>query len=238
MVTQKSKPEDDLIYIGFNQDHSCFTVGTENGFRIFNSQPLKYCFRRDFPGGFGIVELLYRSNIVALVGGGKSPRYPPNKVIIWDDHQMRPTGELCFRTEVKGVRLRRDRAVVLLESKIYVYNLQDLKIRDHLQTALNPKGLCALSSDADRIVLAVPDKEKGKIRVNVYSEDRHILIQAHETAIACLGMNPQGTSIASASEKGTTIKVFNTEDGNLMQEFRRGIDRAEIYSLAFHPSSN
>lgn len=37
---------DDILYIGFNQDFSCFSMGTERGFKILNTYPYKDTFKR------------------------------------------------------------------------------------------------------------------------------------------------------------------------------------------------
>ena len=29
--------------------------------------------------------MLYRSNLLLLIGGGKNPQFPKNKLIIWND---------------------------------------------------------------------------------------------------------------------------------------------------------
>ena len=63
-------------------------------------------------------------------------------------------------------------------------------------------------------------------------------IQAHDTEIGAISINPEGTLIASASQKGTVIKIFSSDGGELLQNLRRGSKGATITSIVFHPSLN
>ncbi|CAK9230087.1 unnamed protein product, partial [Sphagnum troendelagicum] len=223
-----------LLSVGFNQDHGCFACGTETGFRIYNCDPFMETFRRETDGaGIAIVEMLFRCNVLALVGGGKNPRYSPNKVMIWDDFQSRCIGELSFRSEVRAVRLRRDCIVVVLEHKIYVYNFENLKVLHQIETLSNMKGICALSPASTACVLACPGQRRGEVRVELYSVKKTRFVQAHESSLACLTLSQSGALLATASTKGTLIYIFSTADGTKLQELRRGADRADIYSIAF-----
>jgi uncharacterized transporter YbjL len=83
--------------------------------------------------------------------------------MIWDDYQSKCIGELMFKSEVLAVKLRRDRVVVVLNTKIYVYRFSDLKLLDHITTLPNPRALVSLCPDAANNVLAVPGLAKGKM---------------------------------------------------------------------------
>lgn len=229
--------EVDLLSVSWNQDYGCFAAGTNHGFRIYNCDPFKETFRRDLKsGGFGIIEMLFRSNILALVGGKGNTQYPPNKVIIWDDHQSRCIGEFSFRSDVRAVKLRRDRIVVVLEHKIYVYNFTDLKLLHQIETLSNPRGLCCLSHQVNTSVLACPGLRRGQVRVEHFGLNMTKLINAHESRIACLTMTMDGLLLATASTKGTLIRIFNTMDGTRLQEVRRGVDKADIYGISLSPN--
>ena len=64
------------------------------------------------------------------------------------------------------------------------------------------------------------------------------VIQGHESEVGALAVNPEGTLIATASVRGTIIRVFSAEEGVLLQELRRGSGKAFITSITFHPTIN
>ena len=225
-----------ILHISFNQDQGCFACGTDSGFRIYNTLPYDNTFQRDLGGSIGITEMLFRSNIVAMVGTDSNPMYPPNKVIIWDDHEMKCIGELSFKTPVKGVRLRKDVIVAILETRVYVYRFSDFKLLNALNTCSNPKGLCALSTD-ENLILVILSKEKGNIQIINTDLNQTIEKKAHISELSAISLSRDGKLCATASNKGTLIRIFSVLEGNLLQEVRRGASKAQIHCIAFDASS-
>jgi WD repeat-containing protein 45 len=142
-----------LLTCAFNQDGGCLAIGTTNGFSVHNLHPAYgVSVQRELNGGVGLVEMLFRCNLMALVGGGPSPHAPPHRVLIHDDHQGRTIGDLSFRQVVLSVRLRKDAIAVALRDRVYVYQLANLALRDKIYTADNPHGLLCLSTNIKDMV--------------------------------------------------------------------------------------
>lgn len=83
-------------------------------------------------------------------------------------------------------------------------------------------------------VLAVPGMKPGTVHVELYDLKTTQIINAHTSELSQIALNRDGTRLATTSEKGTLIRIFDTATGYRLKELRRGADRAEIYSLAFN----
>ncbi|XP_023802496.1 WD repeat domain phosphoinositide-interacting protein 4-like, partial [Cyanistes caeruleus] len=124
----------------------CFCVAMDSGVRIFNVEPLmeKGHLDAEQVGSVGLVEMLHRSNLLAIVGGGSHPKFPDASVLIWDDAREgkdKLVLEFSFPKPVLAVRMRHDRLVVALQSRLYVFSFPHRPTKlFEFDTRDNPKG--------------------------------------------------------------------------------------------------
>jgi autophagy-related protein 18 len=124
---------------------------------------------------------------------------------------------------------------------------------------LTVTGICSLSSSAENSYLVFPHPNSSS---PTFQQPTHTpstpsspvqhtgevllfdtltlspinIISAHKTPIALLSLSPRGDLLATASDKGTVIRVFSVPQGEKLFQFRRGSYPARITSMAFSAS--
>ncbi|KZT20812.1 WD40 repeat-like protein [Neolentinus lepideus HHB14362 ss-1] len=245
----------------FDADSRIFTCSTPTGFAVYRMYPLTLLRKRELTGGtLAAVLPFHSSNLLFLLGGGRSPFYPPNKVILWDDSIGKEVAELEFRERVRGFACRRGWLAVAVRRRVVLFEVgQRVSRYGEWDTCDNPRGLVALATAANSTLLAIPGRQTGHVQLihlppcqppgtaEHHSSStqtrpppqptRHpvSIIAAHTGSLSTLSVPASGKLLATASSKGTLVRVWDSYTGKLVREFRRGTDKAEIYGVAFRP---
>lgn len=134
---------------------SCIATGTRKGYTITNCEPFGKVFGRS-DGATSIVEMLFCTSLVALVGAGDRPNSSTRRLQIVNTKRQSTICELTFPTSILAVKLNRRRLVVVLEEKIYVYDISNMKLLHEIETSPNPNAICSLSPSSENSYLAYP----------------------------------------------------------------------------------
>ncbi|KAI8966493.1 WD40 repeat-like protein [Daldinia sp. FL1419] len=248
--------EQAALSVTFNHDASRFVVGLDSGFCsasssspitnlsisvtyicliVFLSNTCQIQTARVFNAGLGLVQMMGNANYLALVGGGRSPKFPQNKAIIWDDSKGKIGLELATLTAVRGVQISKTRIAVVLQNSVRLYAFQKPPTPLAIyETTSNLLGLCCLTEK----YLVFPGRTSGQVHVIQFETGTVSIIPAHTSGLRALQLSSDGDLLATASEKGTIIRIFSTSRGAKLAERRRGTESASIYSLRFSPSGN
>ncbi|KAG8761444.1 hypothetical protein FRC14_003857 [Serendipita sp. 396] len=254
-----------IIDVRFDADCKIFTCSTPSGFAVYRSNPLTLVSEREVKGGtLSIILPLHSTSLLFLVGGGRSPRYSRNKVIFWDDALGKEVAELEFSGDVMGLACRRQNLAVALKRRVVLFEITNtVKRLQQWETTENSRGLVAFATAPGSTLLAFPGRQTGHLQLvhlppcpappidstpgssRTYQSPRlkpvplrrdpltHLV--AHTSALSTISVSPTGRYVATTSETGTLIRIWDTDKGKNSHEFRRGIDQAHIYGVAFRP---
>ena len=100
----------EMLFVNFNQDFTCLSVGSRHGYKIYNCEPFgKYFMKRFDPvklcsnlaadGAIAICEMLFQTSLVALVGIGDEPTMSPRKLQITNTKVFSPVTRIWRRAE-------------------------------------------------------------------------------------------------------------------------------------------
>uniref|UniRef100_A0A1I7XM42 WD repeat domain phosphoinositide-interacting protein 2 n=1 Tax=Heterorhabditis bacteriophora TaxID=37862 RepID=A0A1I7XM42_HETBA len=231
-----------LLCVNFNQDAKSLAVGHQNGYILYTTADVldASVLLHDADSTPNIhdaiiVERLFNSSLVVIVSQ-KEPR-------VMHIYHFSSKNMICnhkFTKSILNVKLNRDRVVVCLEDCIHIYNLKDMKLMHTiLDTPLNRLGLIDLSPAGSSLIAYPGSADTGSVHifdsVNLSAVNT---FAAHDGPLACLKYDSDGTMIATASTKGTVIRVYSVPQGSRLYEFRRGMSRCvSIHSLAFSADS-
>ena len=194
---------EEVLFYGFNQDNTCLAVGTKRGFRIYQCHPFDLICWADI-GPISIVEMMYTSNILALVslGDDHSQQSPSQrKLTIWDTKSNLATAEISFNSKIVKVKMNQDLIVVSTKDKIFIYKLNGLEIVDRLEVD-NHLGRIILSpcAELNPYVAYSQSLKDGKLTLYDYRLQKQLKsIDCHKTPILKLAFSPFGNMIATCS---------------------------------------
>ncbi|CAH2055796.1 unnamed protein product, partial [Iphiclides podalirius] len=232
-----------ITSLGFNQDQGCFTCCLTSGLRVYNVDPLveKAHYSKEELGEVSLCEMVFRTNWLLVVRARR-----PCCLMLLDDQRRSFRAEVMFKSPIRALRARKDKVAVVLSSSIQVLSLPSLQRVALLRTPAASRPLCALATDANAAqVLAAPAHRKGSLQlldvsraVKGAQSSSPAVVSCHQSDLVCLSLAPSGAKLATASKRGTIIRLWDTSTKQMLHELRRGSDYADVYCINFNPEGS
>jgi hypothetical protein len=124
-------------------------------------------------GSVAKCEMLYRSNLLAVVAGGTRPMFSDNILLIFDDLTKKFILEISFASTIHAVRLRKDKIIVALLHQIHIFSFPSPVQRlFSVETIANPRGILELSplGTGDKQILVFPGHKIGSVQIVVSAQ--------------------------------------------------------------------
>ena len=186
--------------------------------------------------------MLYKTNIVLLVGLTDNGDFSPRKVTIWSTSKNLV---LCssnpFTSKITVAKINKVRMIIGERNFLHIYSTGEMTALHAFEISDISLGKLILSANSERNVWLCfsTSKDEGEVQVydTIYPKSIKVRIKAHKSPILRMCLNNEGDRLATCSCKGTIIRIFSLPKGDKICTFKRGISSAFIFCLNFSRNS-
>ena len=247
---EKEEAINQVLYISCNYNYNYICLGTLTGCKIFSlkSLPIKLVYEYQFNPiePIKIIEMVESSQLLILVGQKNSINLSPKKLTLFNINEKKIIHSVNpFNSEIKLVRLNKNRVIAYADKTIFIFNL------------LNMKLLHSIKFDEDIInsdkifyqgqICLSPNSEKNNFLIYSFSQCHGLLkiydtlyltyvnfFKAHKNPVFKICINKTGDLLASCSKSNGSIKIFKIPNGEKIFKFKRTYTSNTITGLNFN----
>ena len=203
-----------LNYFDFNDNSSCISIGTNNGFQIITCEPFNKHYFRNLGIRINIVEIYKSSNIIIYTESEKNSRLS-NKLIIYDYYKQQKIKEMIFSGKIKLIKTIKDYLFVQTEIQLYIFKFENLFLLDTKEIDIyNYNNILIDFSVNLYIKVAYAEENRDKISIWNSNIKKKLNINGDIDKISLLKFNLKGNILACAGDN--RIMLYNSTNGELI----------------------
>lgn len=232
-------PVDEIQASRISSTSSVMSIATSQGFRIHSitkTGRVKLEAKETFGVKVVLIERLMRTAVVALVLENE-----PCELLVYHFKRQDLLAHYKFPSEIISVQMNFFRMAVKTSDSIFVHETKDMTPLHTLKDVPHAGSAICISQSTQNNYLAVswPENDANEERngcvkvIDLIDMKEHLKIRAHQSEVSVLQFDSNAVRVATASQRGTIIRVFSAFDGRCLHELRRGLTPSVINEFSF-----
>lgn len=206
---------------------------------------------REFEGRIKDGDIYKRTNLFMIIGADKEGIRENNIVNIWDDHRQRIVEEIEFKNRIVTSKFIDEKNIIVIterrengkivNNELLMYSIENRKIENKKIIYNNSLGIISHIKKDKENIIATTGKNKGEVMIWYIESNKMMIIKAHEGDIRNIKLSKDGEYMATTSENGTNIHIYDInenfkKENTIKKKLRRGTNIYEkigIYDICF-----
>jgi WD40 repeat protein len=226
----------DSLHLSLCSHGQAFALSFRRSFQVYSVDPPQLKFEKAFDDlRLSLIATASDGAFVAFTATAVDNSHP--KIVIWNTVYGDMHAQVDLTDTVTSLLLSSRLLCVAHASSLRLFDIERRALAFECATPANPKGIADVSAGSETARIAVPGDKPGVVCVRVIGAADCVSFRAAKHRLSLVRFSPDGSLLATASEKGTLIRVFEADSGAPRSVSRRGSLKSTILALCFAPNN-